>query len=54
MIGWIVSICVGIGIIITACAIVYAMVKYDADMYVLFFMLVISALVLTLNIHQYF
>lgn len=55
MIGWIISICGGLGVLITAFAITYVMIKYDTSVeYILFFMLVISALVLALDIHQHF
>lgn len=52
MIGWTTSICAGMGMLITAFAIVYVMIKYDISVeHFLFFMLVISALVLAF---QYF
>ena len=55
MIGWIISICVGIGMLITAFAIVYVMIKYDISVeYLLFFMLIVGALVLILNYSSIF
>lgn len=52
MIGWIISICVGMGMLITAFAITYVMIKYDISVeHFLFFMLVVSVLGLILNIY---